>query len=320
MRRSERCEVLVDAVLLRQGAPSQLLPAAVEDAPVAPDRESHDAHVANLERFLTKLQSYPGMLERCVKDKRYVAEQFQLMESSSMVETQEAGSEGDDDADAADVFAPVSWLWYFISGDASWILELELREFIEVSDVSFEKDGSVRKRSLRCRDDWASWQLADDGRLAVMRAVAVKDARGVQLCADAALSFRVGVGEVCDALESAACSMKEGEIAEFTVSDSQLCLEKLLGTQDLPDGGALLRLHLESLDRKDAVMPPPGDEGKLEVLTSRKSAATELFKAGRYRLAAHRFRLIYEQLGYIDDFRGVRGGEGRQKQVGELRE
>ena len=57
------------------------------------------------------------MLERCVKDKRYVAEQFQLMESSSMVETQEAGSEGDDDADAADVFAPVSWLWYFISGD-----------------------------------------------------------------------------------------------------------------------------------------------------------------------------------------------------------
>ena len=58
-----------------------------------------------------------GMLERRVKDKRYVAEQFQLMESSSMVETQEAGSEGDDDADAADVFAPVSWLWYFISGD-----------------------------------------------------------------------------------------------------------------------------------------------------------------------------------------------------------
>ena len=57
------------------------------------------------------------MLERRVKDKRYVAEQFQLMESSSMVETQEAGSEGDDDADAADVFAPVSWLWYFISGD-----------------------------------------------------------------------------------------------------------------------------------------------------------------------------------------------------------
>ncbi|CAE7262495.1 unnamed protein product, partial [Symbiodinium necroappetens] len=90
--------------------------------------------------------------------------------------------------------------------DATWILELELREFIEVSDVSFEKDGSMQKRSIRCRDDWASWQLADDGRLAAMRAVTVKDARGVQLCADVAISFRVGVGEVCDALESAACS------------------------------------------------------------------------------------------------------------------
>ena len=116
----------------------------------------HDAHVANLERFLAKLQSYPGilfqlknifslydvmkisclilygrktnsdrsckstvaqgMLERCVKDKRYVAEQFQLVESSK-VETQEAGREGDDDPDAADVFAPVSWLWDLIGRD-----------------------------------------------------------------------------------------------------------------------------------------------------------------------------------------------------------
>ncbi|CAE7667405.1 Fkbp4 [Symbiodinium sp. CCMP2456] len=152
-----------------------------------------------------------------------------------------------------------------------------------------------------------------------MRAVTVKDARGAQLCADVALSFRVGLGEVCDALESAVCSMKQGEIAEFTVSDSSLCLEKLLGTQDLAEGGAILHLHLESVDRRDGAAQPPGDEGKLEVLTSRKSAATELLKAGRYRLAAHRFRLIYEQLGYIDDFRGVRGGEGRQKQVGELK-
>ncbi|CAE7262507.1 unnamed protein product, partial [Symbiodinium necroappetens] len=56
------------------------------------------------------------MLERCVKDKRYVAEQFQLVESSK-VETQEAGREGDDDPDAADVFAPVSWLWHLIGRD-----------------------------------------------------------------------------------------------------------------------------------------------------------------------------------------------------------
>ncbi|CAE7667394.1 unnamed protein product [Symbiodinium sp. CCMP2456] len=88
----------------------------MKDAPLPPDRESHDAHVANLERFLAKLQSYPSMLERCVKDKRYVAEQFQLMESSK-VEAHEAGGEGDEGPDAAALFAPVSWLWYLIGRD-----------------------------------------------------------------------------------------------------------------------------------------------------------------------------------------------------------
>jgi len=202
--------------------------------------------------------------------------------------------------------------------------EVELREFLDTTDISFEKDGSVMKRSIRCRDAWAKCE--DAGRCTLLVRSA-KDGDTV-LVSDQRLEFIVGDGEVCDALECAAAWMREGEEAFVTCSVAEMCEEPRLHLSGRP--GMTLHLRVESYDKgpgevlrrsgeKMAYYRSRKDRVKLEFYCARKDGATALYKAGRYRLAAYQFRQIYELLGYLDDYRGAKSGDEQKAQVAELK-
>jgi len=199
-----------------------------------------------------------------------------------------------------------------VSPDDRIACELELQEFLETTDVSFEKDGTVMKRSLRARDAWTKCR---DGGTCTLRVLSVKVGDAV-LVEDRTLEFVLGNGEVCDALECAVASMRLLEVAVVSCSLAELCGEPKLGVAG--QVGLAFRMAVVGYEEGPGERAR-GDAEKLEFLKGRKDMGTALFKAGRYRLAAHSFRKVHELLGYIDDYRGVRGGEARAARVAELK-
>ncbi|CAE8623861.1 unnamed protein product [Polarella glacialis] len=191
-----------------------------------------------------------------------------------------------------------------------WLLELELQEFLETSDISFERDASVTMRSLRCRDSWPKCQ--DAGRCS-LNAKSVTDSDGNVHVEDATLHFVLGSGEVCDELEAVAAAMQIGERAEVFCRHS-VC-EPKLGLE-----GKGLKFRFQVLGYEPGPWEQAkGDEAKLQALLARKEKGIEVLRAGRHRLAAYHFNRTHELLGYVDDFHGVQGGEDRKAKVAELK-
>ncbi|CAJ1329471.1 unnamed protein product [Effrenium voratum] len=196
-------------------------------------------------------------------------------------------------------------------GDAEhWTLDLELHDFIESADVSFEKDGAVLKRSLHCRDAWPRCAYAGQCEVRATRAGEASEERVWHACC--------GAGELPEALEAAVLQMREGELAEVT-AQARLCEPWLSSsaTSDLTEEVFRLQVTKYTAGPWDVAR---GDEEKLAVLAERKDRAAKFHAAGRWRLAAYHFREVYELLGYIDDFRGVRAGQQRQQRVAALKQ
>eukprot|EP00933_Yihiella_yeosuensis_P052737 TRINITY_DN5084_c0_g1_i1.p1 TRINITY_DN5084_c0_g1~~TRINITY_DN5084_c0_g1_i1.p1 ORF type:complete len:344 (-),score=78.74 TRINITY_DN5084_c0_g1_i1:354-1385(-) len=198
-----------------------------------------------------------------------------------------------------------------------WVLDVELQEFIETSDISFEQDGSVTKQSLRCRN---AWPKCNFGGRCTLLVSSLRNYHGEILAKkDRLLEFVIGNGEVCDAIECAAASMQEGEVAEVncsSVGSSDFCNEPLIGISEQRN----LTFRVEVV--KYQVGPweeALGDAAKLKVLQLRKDKGVDVFKSKRYFLAAYHFRQVYELLGYVDDFRGVHGSEAHKAQIAELK-
>merc|ERR1719456_580857 len=88
--------------------------------------------------------------------------------------------------------------------------ELTLKEMYETSDVSFSKDGSVSKKTIRQGEGYE--KASQEGISCTMKFTAVTDGGERALMKDEQeITFNVGDGEVSDALECIAASMKKGE-------------------------------------------------------------------------------------------------------------
>ncbi|CAL1144715.1 unnamed protein product [Cladocopium goreaui] len=195
-------------------------------------------------------------------------------------------------------------------GQDSWLLNVELHDFIETSDVSFEKDGSVVKRSVHGRDVYAKCQALGTCQLHLD---GVHDGREA-VTAVTAVTATLGCGELCDALEAVVLQMREHEVAEVT-ADAELC-DWTTGTTGQSSNFKLEVQKYEPGDWERAA----SDDDKLQVLMRRKDEAVKLLKMGRWRLAAYHFHDVHQLLGYIDDFRGLSSGQERARRVQELKE
>lgn len=179
-------------------------------------------------------------------------------------------------------------------------LEFELREFLETSDVSFEKDRTITKKSLRSRDIWT--QCLDGGHCE-LKAVKLDVIDGIPVDESQHFAFDIGSGEVCDMLECAAASMRLGEVAVFSCSTPDMFNEPQLGVA----GCSSVVLQLEVVGYQPGDLEDVNwDWEKIEYAKARREAARELFQARRYRLAAHVYRTAFEVLGYVDTYRARR--------------
>jgi len=191
-------------------------------------------------------------------------------------------------------------------GKEGWYMTLELQEFLETMDVSFEKDRSVLKRSIHQRDANVKCQalglchlrLDFDGKTKLFQET-------------------LGSGAWCDAMEAAVLQMREHEVAEVT-ADLHLC-DEIFGLHPGDVEQVAFRLEVQQYVPGDWEKAA-SDEDKLQALAARKEEAVKLVKMGRWRLAAFHFRDIYELLGYIDDFRGLRSTSTRLQRVKDLKE
>lgn len=191
-------------------------------------------------------------------------------------------------------------------------VELDLREFFEDSDISFERDGSVVKRSLAARD---SWRGCGDGGRCTLRVSSVR-AGGEAVAQDSTLCFTVGDGQVCDALECAASSMRVGEVAVVTCHVPDMWE----GLQFVPACASHVSFHLQ-LERYEEGLweRAKSDREKVAFHASRKEVGVALFRAGRFRLAAHRFGKVHDMLGYVDFYRNRQSCSELRAQVNELK-
>jgi len=197
-------------------------------------------------------------------------------------------------------------------------LEFELREFVETSDASFEKDGTVIKRSIRSRDTWT--QCLDGGHCK-MKAVKLDGMDGIALDQEQQLAFDIGSGEVCDMLECAAASMRLGEVAIFSCSTPEMFNEPQLGVAGCPN--VVLQLEVVGYEPGD-LEDVQWDWEKVEYAKARRDAARELVQAKRYRLAAHLYHKSYEVLSHVDTYRALSSmgflGLSKEERVAKVNE
>mmetsp|Transcript_26680 Transcript_26680/g.75374 ORF Transcript_26680/g.75374 Transcript_26680/m.75374 type:complete len:590 (+) Transcript_26680:95-1864(+) len=181
-------------------------------------------------------------------------------------------------------------------------VELGLLELYAREDVSPDQDGSIEKKLLREGDDCRKPQDGGSARVAVEAAAAgAAPGSGVPgFRGRTELSFVVGNGEVCDAIEYAVPHMLKGERAVVACRSAAACADAGLGLEGLGDPGAAAgpaSLTLELLDFDNGKPSwDMSDEEKYAYAAERKEVGGRLFKAQRYGLALQRYRRVTEFL------------------------
>lgn len=189
------------------------------------------------------------------------------------------------------------------------IFDIELTDFVESCDASFEQDGSIVKTSRHSRDAWPRCREGGRCSLRVLRASSAEP--NFKPCL---VSFVVGNGEVCDALECATLSMRCGERAFVICREAEVCSEPQLGIIGI--AGLELEVEVIAYDEGGWEHAHSGSQ-KLAFAEARKSVAAKLVKEGRLQLAAHLYKQAHELLGYVDYERAR--GSGAESEEGEWR-
>merc|ERR1711907_857666 len=101
------------------------------------------------------------------------------------------------------------------------------------------------------------------------------------------LEFTAGNGEVCDAIECAVSEMKLKETAVLTCTDHLLASEEQLGLKGVSADTVVLTLELLEFEKTTDTWNMSEDE-KVAHGTNRKDAGSNLFRAGRTRMALER--------------------------------
>eukprot|EP00408_Alexandrium_pacificum_P068092 CAMPEP_0171180238 /NCGR_PEP_ID=MMETSP0790-20130122/13656_1 /TAXON_ID=2925 /ORGANISM="Alexandrium catenella, Strain OF101" /LENGTH=448 /DNA_ID=CAMNT_0011645169 /DNA_START=27 /DNA_END=1370 /DNA_ORIENTATION=- len=182
-------------------------------------------------------------------------------------------------------------------------LELSLLRVYEVEDVSPAKDRSVMKKVLCAGAPGPC--VAEASRVQLLVHDATDDATPLAgFEGPRPLEFRLGDGEVCDALEFATAAMRPGERATLTCSGPQVCAEPRLGLAEVQAQRLRLTVELSSAAGGAGAASSPLGE-RVAFAAGRKAAAGELFKGRRFRLALERYDRILALFASSEDVEAV---------------
>lgn len=190
-------------------------------------------------------------------------------------------------------------------------LELELKEIYRVDDCSFERDGSVMKKTIRQAQGWACPRPNARCTLTLIAATAGEENTELFPAGKTEEIVAVaGDGDVFDALDMALVSMKKQERAVLTISEPSLCRRGLKKIELLPEEAlaaatAPIRLTVGLLNFEDAKEDwDMSKEEKVEAAEVAKAKGAELFKAQRTLLAQRKYQAVVSMFGYLDDWNG----------------
>lgn len=178
-------------------------------------------------------------------------------------------------------------------------LELHLVRVYEKLDVSPTQDGSLMKKVLCKGTGQAAPPEASRVKLLV-EAISDGAAPVVGFVGPRTLEFRLGDGEVCDALEFAATAMRLGERADLTCSKPALCAEPRLGLGEVQAQRLVLTVELLGI-ADGADVAAMSLEERHSFAAARKAVAADLFKRQRHRLALGRYNRILALFSQSDD-------------------
>lgn len=168
----------------------------------------------------------------------------------------------------------------------------------EIKDVSWTGDGSLMKKKL----EGGEGENSPLGSAKVKVRLEEVSLGGVKM-GGAKLrtsEFVLGNGEVCDALEIAAFTMKKKERATFTCTDLSLCADKKLGWKGTGEG--TMSVTLELVDFEVTETKGMSEEHKIRFGTALKESGSSLFRDGRTHLALRRYKEAIEFLTQCIDF------------------
>jgi len=196
---------------------------------------------------------------------------------------------------------------------ATLSFDVVLRDFVEISDVSFEKDGTVMLKSLRSRD---AWTRCCDAGICTLHVARISDWEEI-VVNSWEVTFVLGNGDVCDALECAVAAMRVGEVAEVTCSSSDMCAVPCLNLS-----GCICRtFSVQVLAYQGGALDgATTDLQKVDFVEQRRVVGMTLYRAGRFKLASWRFKVLFETLGHVDDCSKIIGAEDRRRRVKELKQ
>lgn len=189
---------------------------------------------------------------------------------------------------------------------------LALEQIYEVHDTSVGlKDRAVLRKRIRESD--TNDRVYDTARVVVQVKSVTASGGEKALREPRELSFVVGNGDVCDALEGSVIQMKQGEEAVLRCESSEAVAGGSLG---LPEGlPTPVMIHI-AVVRFEKV-PEKWDldsHGRVARGRERKEVATALFKRGRIRLACHLYELIADLFARLEFFKSE-----DQNEAAELR-
>lgn len=168
----------------------------------------------------------------------------------------------------------------------------------ETKDVSWCSDGSLTKTQLRAGDGVDMPRNSSKVKMKVDAATdGTADVPGFRPCT---LEFVAGDGEVCDALEIAAISMKRCERAMITCSDITLCSDETRGVPAVSTGKVVFTLELVDFE-KAADLKDMSEAEAIKMATSNKLSGSDLFRRGRTRLALARYKTVLDLFTNMDN-------------------
>jgi len=185
-----------------------------------------------------------------------------------------------------------------VPSDQTLEYDIELLQIMTLEDVSLDGGSGVMKKTMREGD---GYDRPADGAEAVVRVEARDDASGAVLMEEREVTFGVGAGRFCSALEETVLTMKKGETCEVRCTDLSACIDAELGLK--PGPGLVVVLCLELLSFEKIDLYSTDEAARVAYCADRKEAGTRFFQDGSWRRALKRYQHVTSTLAYLDHWK-----------------
>lgn len=191
------------------------------------------------------------------------------------------------------------------------VVSIALEEIFEVHDMSLGKhDSTVLRKRIK---EGSAKDRIHDTTTVTLDIVSVSSGAEKLLKDRREVTFKVGNGQECDALEGSVVGMRVGDEAVLKVVSVEACRGGSVHLPEHLETPVMFHIAIKSFDRVKEKWDLSSAE-RIQRGRERKEVATELFKRGRTRLACHHYELIADLYTSLSFFQAEEQPEAQEMQ------